>query len=155
MHMVYCSNVNCSHSYGYLDGPFYCYSGGGLAAGMIVTALLVGGISVAIHIAVYHWIYKPKMKPQSGVSVDGKTQDITKDGDSATYETVDEEAGGVPEMKQNKAYGRVSPEAVPEIRQNEAYEPVPKIKQNEAYSYCRGPHVAACVSELKKNACKA
>ena len=71
----------------------------------VITALLVAGISVAIHIAVYQW---PRLKP-STVTQDGTDQrdDVTGagGGDAIVYDVVDERVGTALEMKQNEAYG--------------------------------------------------
>ena len=54
-----CCYSNCS-----IMIPRMIYSGGDLAAAIILTAILVAGISVAIHIAVFYWIYKKKFQPR-------------------------------------------------------------------------------------------
>ena len=65
---------------------------------VITTALLVAGISMAVHIIVYQCVYKPRFisadcKPESG------------GGDAIVYDVVDERVGTTLEMKQNEAYG--------------------------------------------------
>lgn len=150
MHVMYCSNCTDNYNSSYLDKSFYCYSGGELVAGIIVPIFLLGGISVATHLAVYRWIYKPRMKPQSGVSVDG--ENITEGGcGSHSHNCEGTGSVTVSEMKQNEAYYgscRGPCSGVPETQRNEAYEVVlPETRQNEAYG--RGPPNA--VPKIKQN----
>ena len=79
------------------------YSGGDLAAGIILTALLVAGISVVVHVAAFYLIYKKILKPRA-LTEAGKS--TTKAGNDPHYEdvcvsTVIED---VPMMNQNQAY---------------------------------------------------
>ena len=142
-----------------------------MAAGVVLSSLLVGSISVAIHIAMYCWIYKPRMKLQSSAPAEHEEQEagIGESCDSATYDAIDEKTRRVPKMKQNEAYNRGPLKTVPEIKQNEAYgrgsvKDVTKIKQNEAYgrgalkdvpetkqnkAYGRGPPLKLHVPEKK------
>ena len=71
----------------------------------VITALLVAGISVAIHIVVCQCLYKPRLK--SAVAQGGTDQrdDVTGGGDAIVYDVVDERVGTALEMKQNEAYG--------------------------------------------------
>ena len=72
----------------------------------VITALLVAGISMAIHIAVYQCLYKPRLR-SSTVTQGGTDQrdDVTGGGDAIVYDVVDERVGTALEMKQNEAYG--------------------------------------------------
>ena len=74
---------------------------------VIITALLVSGISVAIHIVVYQCVYKPRLiqKSQAVVGGAGLRGDITGGGDAIVYDVVDERVGTALEMKKNEAYG--------------------------------------------------
>ena len=66
---------------------------------VIITALLVAGISVVIHITVYHCVYRPKLmsaghqRPESGSA------------DATVYDIVDERVRTTLEMKENETYG--------------------------------------------------
>ena len=72
----------------------------------VVTALVVAGISVAIHIAVYQCLYKPRLR-SSTVTQGGTDQrdDVTGagGGDGIVYDYIDESIGC--EMDRNEAYG--------------------------------------------------
>lgn len=74
----------CCSNYSILI-PQLIYSGGDLAAAIIVTALLVAGISVAIHIAVFYWIYKMKLQPRM-MKTDTPLRQQPKSSRSATEE---------------------------------------------------------------------
>ena len=65
---------------------------------VITTALLVAGISMAVHITVHQCVYKPRF-----ISADRKPE--SGDGDGTVYDVVDERVGTTLEMKQNEAYG--------------------------------------------------
>ena len=67
---------------------------------VIITALLVAGISVAVHFIVYQCVYK--VKPRF-ISADCKPE--SGSGDAVVYDAVDERVGTTLEMKQNEAYG--------------------------------------------------
>ena len=117
--------------------PRLIYSGGDLAAAIILTALLVAGISVAIHTAVFYWIYKKKFQPRmikiSETSRQPKSsRSATRESGGAdiahmTYEFVNDESSAAvrsapipapipaPKVKQNLAYGK---HTVPEAGQN-------------------------------------
>ena len=73
----------------------------------VVTGLLVAVISVAVHIAVYQYFYKPKLMRLSPVVQDG----LGQTGDVVVYDVVREREVTVrdPEMRQNEAYGLVKP----------------------------------------------
>ena len=73
----------CCSNYSILV-PQLIYSGGDLAAAIIVTALLVAGISVAIHIAVFYWIYKMKLQPRM-MKTDTPLRQQPKSSRSAIY----------------------------------------------------------------------
>ena len=123
-----CCYSNCS-----IIIPRLIYSGGDLAAAIILTALLVTGISVAIHIAVFYWIYKKKLQPQmmktpgssrqpkssrsatgegGGANVEHMVYEFMKDESSTTAKSAPIPA---PKIKQNLAYGKVK---MPEGGQN-------------------------------------
>lgn len=115
--------------------PRLIYSGGDLATAIILTAFLVAGISVAIHIAVFYWIYKKKLQPrmmktagESAVPRQPKRprsatgENITEVGQlQMTYEFMGNESSATtgavasksakplpaPKIKQNLAYGKV------------------------------------------------
>ena len=72
----------------------------------VVTGLLVAIISVAVHIAVYQYFYKPKLMRLSPVVQDG----LGQTGD-VVYDVVREREVTVRdlEMRQNEAYGLVKP----------------------------------------------
>ena len=115
--------------------PRLIYSSGDLAAAIILTAILVAGISVAIHIAVFYWIYKKKFQPRmiktDESSRQPKSSRSARDGESCadlaqmTYEFMSDENSAAtatsarpipaPKLKQNLAYGKVK---VPEAGQN-------------------------------------
>ena len=65
---------------------------------VIVTALLVVGISMAVHITVYQYVHKPRL-----LHADYKLE--PGGGDTTVYDVVDERVGTTLEMKRNKAYG--------------------------------------------------
>ena len=64
---------------------------------MIVTAILVAAVSIGVHFAVYHCVYKPRLRGGENI-VDGE-------GDTVTYDVVEERIGTVVKMEQNEAYG--------------------------------------------------
>ena len=127
-----CSLSNCS-----IVIPRLIYSSGDLATAIILTAFLVAGISVAIHIAVFYWIYKKKLQPRmmkaAGESAVPRQQKRPKSATGQniaevvqmTYEFCDENSTSTqaaasksakplpaPKIKQNLAYGKVKiPEA--------------------------------------------
>ena len=70
---------------------------------IIVTGLLVASISVAIHIAVYHYVYKPKLR--SSAPCAGLTDDVDRCDGATVYDVVNERIETSLEMKQNEAYG--------------------------------------------------
>ena len=80
---------------------------------VIITALLVSGISVTIHIVVYQCVYKYKprliQKSQAVVGGAGFSGDITGGGDAIVYDVVDERVGTAPVMKPNEVYGLARP----------------------------------------------
>ncbi len=65
---------------------------------VITTALLVAGISMAVHISIYQCVYKPRF-----ISADRKPE--SGGGDATVYDVVDEKVGTTLEMEQNEAYG--------------------------------------------------
>ena len=67
---------------------------------VVITALLVAGISVIIHVAVYQCIYKPRLT----AITDGSAEDRSGGGgdDAIVYDFIDNR---VAEMKENYAYG--------------------------------------------------
>ena len=71
----------------------------------VITALLVAGMSVVIHIAVYQCLYKPRLK--SAVAQGGTYQrgDVTGGGDAIVYDVIDERVGTGLKIKQSEAYG--------------------------------------------------
>ena len=60
---------------------------------------------MAIHIAVYQCLYKPRLK--SAVAQGGTDQrgDTTGGGDAIVYDVVDERVGTELKIKQSEAYG--------------------------------------------------
>ena len=76
------------------------------AVSVILTAVLVAGISFAIHIAVYQCFYKPKLMPMAtavgGESHNQITRNESEDG--IVYDVIDERVGTTLEMKENEAY---------------------------------------------------
>ena len=78
------------------------YSGGDLAVGIILTALLVTGISVIVHVAVFYWVYKKILKPRV-LAENSVGNDVKKCGNDPAYEDV------------------IYPQDVPVINRNEAY----------------------------------
>ena len=111
-----CYYSNCS-----VILPRMLYTGGDLATAIILTALLVAGISVAIHIAVFYWIYKKKRLPRKTLSSRRVPAESSRNvlgersGDDLgqmTYECVDDEnsedtSARAPKIKKNEAYGKV------------------------------------------------
>ena len=77
------------------------YSGGDLAAGIILTALLVAGISVVVHITVFYWIYKKILKPRALAEVGKST---TKAVDDPPYEDICASTVVLPVVNRNEAY---------------------------------------------------
>jgi hypothetical protein len=82
----------------------------------IVTALLVAGICLTIHIAVYLCFYKPRLRSSTSTAVGGhdeshyQREGVTGSGDAIVYEVVNERprvgaALEMTEMKENEAYG--------------------------------------------------
>ena len=82
------SSEQCCYSSCSIMIPRLIYSGGDLAAAITVTALLVAGISVAIHIAVFYWIYKKKFQPRM-IKTDKPLRQQTKSSRSASRENID------------------------------------------------------------------
>ena len=72
---------------------------------VIVTGLLVASISVAIHIAVYHCVYKTKLRSSAEISGSGLKDDVNGCGDAIVYDVVNERVQTALEMNQNEAYG--------------------------------------------------
>ena len=74
---------------------------------VIITALLVSGVSVAIHIVVYQCVYKRRLKSHAvryiagGADLEG---DITGGVDNVVYDVVGKRVGTALEMKKNEAY---------------------------------------------------
>ena len=121
--------------------PRLIYSGGDLATAIILTAFLVAGISVAIHIAVFYWIYKKKLQPrmmktagESAVPRQPKRprsatgENIAEVG-QMTYEFMSDESSATTQAAASKSAKPL---------------PAPKIKQNLAYGKVKMPE-----SELK------
>ena len=78
---------------------------------VIITAFLVTGISVIVHIAVYLCFYKPRLKSSATActcgACTGQTDDVVGSGgsDAIVYDVVDERIGTAAlEMKENEAY---------------------------------------------------
>ena len=74
---------------------------------VIVTGLLVASISVAIHIAVYHCVYKPKLRSSAEISGSSLKDDVDgcgESGDTIVYDVVNERVETALEIKQNEAY---------------------------------------------------
>jgi hypothetical protein len=113
--------------------PRLIYSGGDLAAAIILTAFLVAGISVAIYIAIFYWIYKKKLQPRmvktAGESAPRQLQPKRSRSARATGE-------GIAEV------GQMTYEFMPESDESTVTTgasksskplPAPKLKQNLAY----------------------
>ena len=64
---------------------------------VIITAILVAGVSIGVHFAVYQCVYKPRLS--------GMENSVSGEGDTVTYEVVEETIGTVVKMEQNEAYG--------------------------------------------------
>ena len=83
-----------------------------MAAAIILTALLVTGISVGVHIAVFYWIYKNKLKPkmtEGEASVVKKpTMPASVKVESEAEGTSEQMAAVLPVVNRNLAYGRVN-----------------------------------------------
>ena len=90
--------------------PYYCISGGWLAAGMITMVLLVSGISVAVHVLIYRWIYKPRMNSQRREPVhDYEMMDYDHDGTVSSSVIQPDERSvdvDVADLQTNVAYQR-------------------------------------------------
>ena len=82
------------------------------AVSVIVTALLVAGLSFVIHISVYQriYIYKSKLMPITATAIDGESHYQRKSvtgselEDGIVYDIVNERVGTTLEMKENEAY---------------------------------------------------
>jgi hypothetical protein len=89
-------------------------------------ALLVAGICLTIHIAVYLRFYKPRLKSSTSTAVGGhdeshsQREGVMGSGDAIVYEVVNERpgVGAALEMKENEAY---SVNKRVEMKENEAY----------------------------------
>ena len=109
-----CFYSNCS-----VIIPRLLYSGGDLAAAIILTALVVTGISVAIHLSVFYWIYKYKLKPR----MKGEVQEAKKLSSSAVI-TEDDGEGVQVERKVQRDTIKLSSEqriVLPVVNRNLAY----------------------------------
>lgn len=121
-----CYSGNCS-----ILIPRMIYTSGDLAAAIVVTAFLVGGISVAIHVSAFYWIYKKKLQPQMVKtdksarqrrnSMTATGEGIAADVEQMTYEFVSDD--------KDAATGASNKSAKPL--------PAPRIKQNLAYDNVR------------------
>ncbi|MCG8622279.1 MAG: hypothetical protein MJE68_09830 [Proteobacteria bacterium] len=97
----------------------------------IITALLVAGICIAIHIAVYQCFYKPRLRYSTSTAVGGhekshsQMEGVMGSGDAIVYDVVNERPGhGVGtalEMRENEAYSINKRVEEPGMKQNEAY----------------------------------
>ena len=79
-------------------------SGSDVALGIILTAFIIAGVSIAIHIALHIWFYKPRITKSNG----GKP--IIIDDDGHHYEDINNEDRNQDQkeanitLKSNKAY---------------------------------------------------
>ena len=91
---------------------------------VIITALIVVGISFAIQISIY---YKPRLRSISATTVTvtggdhSQREGVTGSGDAIVYKVVDEKVGTTLEMKENEAYSVNKKVGGLEMKQNEAY----------------------------------
>ena len=80
------------------------------AVSVIITALLVAGLSFVIHISVYQciYIYKSKLMPITATAIDGEShyqrKSVTGSENGIVYDVVNERVETTLEMKENKAY---------------------------------------------------
>ena len=89
---------------------------------VIITALLVAGISLAIQIAVYQCVYKPRLRSFTEISRDhSQREEVIGGGDATVYDVVDERVGTALEMNENEAYSIGGRMGGLELKQNEAY----------------------------------
>ena len=86
----------------------YCtLSVGGLVTAMIATILLVSAVSVLIHLVIYCWVYKPRMKSRREVAIHYDTIDDTMAAvgdDDTTSIAVLHERSEVVDLERNVAY---------------------------------------------------
>lgn len=83
----------------------------GVMIAIMVTALLVVSVSVFIHIAVYQFIYKPRMKSKRATEINGDNNQgegviTTLGGGGAMYDVINttRTVGKTMEMNENEAY---------------------------------------------------
>ena len=89
---------------------------------VVITALLVAGISLAIQIAVYQCVYKPRLRSFTEISRDhSQREEVIGGGDATVYDVVDERVGTALEMNENEAYSIGGRMGGLELKQNEAY----------------------------------
>ena len=92
---------------------------------VIITALVVAGISFSIQISIYQCFYKPRLRSISATIVTATDGDHNQTeaggGEAIVYEVVDERVGTTLEMKQNEAYCVNKTVGGLEMKQNEAY----------------------------------
>lgn len=87
--------------------PRLIYSGGDLAAGIILMSLFTAGVSVVIHTLLFYWIYQKKLKPRllagarSSLKKDDAHPTVAK-GTAANVLT-----DSIPVINRNQAYGKV------------------------------------------------
>lgn len=96
-----CCYSNCS-----ILVPRLIYSGGDLAAGIILTAIFTAGVSVVVHILLFYWIYQKKLKPRLLAEANGSPKE--DDACPAVIEgTANVLTDSVPVINRNQAYGQL------------------------------------------------
>ena len=128
--------------------PYYCIGGGWLAAGMIAMVLLVSGISVAVHVLIYRWIYKPRMNSQRREPVHNYE---TVDGDGTATNSVTEPGErsvdvNVADLQTNMAYQRTDAISPPVVNDR-----VSGVKSHLTGKIMVGPTPPVTAPRLKRN----
>ena len=96
-----CCYSNCS-----ILVPRLIYSGGDLAAGIILTAFFTAGVSVVVHILLFYWIYQKKLKPR--LLAEANSSPKEDEAHPAVIEgTANVLTDSIPVINRNQAYGQV------------------------------------------------
>lgn len=80
-----CSYTNCS-----VIIPRMIYTGGDLAAAIILTALFVAGITAALHIGAFYMVYKKRFLPKMTKTSTESRKAVVEESCTINYEPVDE-----------------------------------------------------------------
>lgn len=97
-----CCYSNCS-----ILVPRLIYSGGDLVVGIILTAFFTVGISVAVLILLFYWIYQKKLKPRLLAEASGSPKEDDDARPGVTQGTANVLTDSIPVINRNQAYGQV------------------------------------------------